>query len=325
MVTVMRISITAPRDFAEENEANSLFYKQLVQLGVECIDIGSGADWPGVKEEGVPDLDAVLRIKRSIRARGLEINRVTLPDLSDSFMQGAHGSEIELDHTCQAMKVFSEAGFEVVRQRFAGDSYANTMESYRAVQRGGIIVRGERLREKPNGPTHEQLEAYWQRFCAAYDRLVPLAEQYNMLLAMHPSDTPNPETPFNSLGFHRIIDAFPSRNVGFVYCVGTRAQAGGTPLVLDEIRNYGRKGRIFSVHFRNVRGSIPTVGGFEEALLDDGDMNMFNILLELKKTGFSGCINPDHLPELAGDDRHRIIACSYAVGYIKALLCAVQE
>lgn len=54
------------------------------------------------------------------------------------------------------------------------------------------------------------------------------------------------------------------------------------PPVPDEINYYGRKGRIFEVHFRNVRGSLATSGGFEEVLLDDGDINMFKIILELK-------------------------------------------
>ena len=39
-----------------------------------------------------------------------------------------------------------------------------------------------------------------------------------------------------------------------------------------DIRHFGRRGKIFHVQFRNVRGSIPTDGGYEEVLLDDGDL-----------------------------------------------------
>ena len=78
-----------------------------------------------------------------------------------------------------------------------------------------------------------------------------------MRLAIHPSDTPLPDTPLGSLGFHRVIDAFPSRSVGYLYCCGTRAEAGGPPLVLDEINNYGRKGRIFTVHLRTCAAAWP--------------------------------------------------------------------
>ena len=107
--------------------------------------------------------------------------------------------------------------------------------------------------------------------------------------------------------------------------VGTRAEAGGLPLVLDEIQNYGRKGRIFMVHFRNVRGSLATAGGYEETLLDDGDMNMFKIVLALREVGFDGCLNPDHIFPIEGDGPDAAGALAYSVGYIKALSAALAS
>ena len=109
--------------------------------------------------------------------------------------------------------------------------------------------------------------------------------------------------------------------------------------MLDEINHFGRKGRIFLVHFRNVRGSLPTAGAFEEAMLDDGDLNMFKLLLELRKVGYDGCLNPDHVPTLAGDvadlnDKWEFsnigwkesnMGFAYSIGYIKALLAALSE
>jgi mannonate dehydratase len=97
-------------------------------------------------------------------------------------------------------------------------------------------------------------------------------------------------------------------------------------VVLDEINKYGRMGKTFHVHFRNVRGSLATTGGFEEVLLDDGDMNMFQILLALRNVGYEGALNPDHYPHIGPEtpELARSYACpSYSVGYIKALLAAV--
>ena len=71
------------------------------------------------------------------------------------------------------------------------------------------------------------------------------------------------------------------------------------------------------------RGSLATAGGFEETLLDDGDMNMFKILLELKKQGFNGCINPDHIPAIHGDSPSAHQGLAYSIGYIKALYAAL--
>ena len=175
----------------------------------------------------------------------------------------------------------------------------------------------------PDVPGREELEKWWSRLHDVYSELVPVAEETGVKLALHPSDTPNPDTPLGTLGYHRVIDAFPSRQVGYLYCCGTRAEAGGSSLVLDELNNYGRKGRLFMIHLRNVRGSLATAGAFEETLLDDGDMNPFKILLELRNVGFDGCINADHIPELEGDQGVLKYGLAYSVGYIKAMFAAL--
>jgi len=307
-------------------ELTDTYLKQLVALGVDCLDFGRDDDFPGVREQGFPDLDAVLKMRRRIRSFGLDINRVTLPNITEKFMRDEEGAEEELENTCKALQIFGEAGVPLARQRFAGDTFPSLMTRYQSTHRGGYRSRGESrwlTKEEPDRPTLAELENWWTHFCRVYERLVPLAEEHDIRLAIHPSDTPNPDTPLGGLGFHRVIDAFPSKQVGFVYCIGTRAEAGGSSLVLDEINNYGRKGRIFMGHIRNVRGSLATAGGFEEVLLDDGDLNMFRVLLELKKVGFTGCLNPDHIPVIPGDGPEKQIGWAYSIGYLKALLAAL--
>lgn len=307
-------------------DLSDAYLRLVTQLGADCIDFGGGDFFPGVKEQGYPDLDQLLQIRKRLRGWGLEINRVTLPNLTDAFMLGQDGGDRELDNACRALEVFGRAGVPIVRQRFAGDVFPWMQQRFRAPHRGGYLSRAEstaRAPETSRAPKPEELEQWWERFTAAYERLVPIAEECGVRLAVHPSDTPNPDTPLGGLGYHRVTDAFPSRNVGYLYCCGTRAEAGGSPLILDEIHNYGRKGRIFTVHLRNVRGSLATAGGFEEVLLDDGDMNMFKILGELQRVGFDGCVNPDHIPPLEGDGPGAHHGLAYSIGYIKALLAAL--
>ena len=314
---MIRISVWH-RDLSES------YLRQITQLGADCLDFGSGDAFPGVAEQGYPDLDALLKIKRRIRSWGLDFNRVTLPNITERFMQDLPGGERELENACNALRVFGEAGIPLARQRFAGDASPGLTSPYRSVHRGGYTSRGEyRHHAKPEQRSLKVIQAWWDRFCQVYERLVPIAKECDIKLAIHPSDTPYPGTPFDSLGFHRVIDAFPGNSVGYLYCIGTRAEAGGSALVLDEINNYGRKGKILAVHFRNIRGSLPTTGGFEEVLLDDGDMNMFKILLALHKVGFSGCLNPDHIPQIEGDSEGASLGLVYSIGYIKALLAAL--
>jgi mannonate dehydratase len=114
----------------------------------------------------------------------------------------------------------------------------------------------------------------------------------------------------------------PSDHSGLLYCVGTRYESGVD--VEADIRAFGRRGKIVHVHFRNVRGSIPTDGGYEETALHDGDLNMFRVLLALKRVGYDGGLQVDHLPSYTGDTPYQGMAAAYAVGYIKALLAAAE-
>lgn len=333
----MKISVTTTKFNLSDGDL-----KQMCQLGVDCVDFGTGSSFPGVKEQGYPDLDALLKMKRRVRSFGLDINRVTLPDLSLDYMENKDGSDIEIDNSVNAIKTFSEAGISLVRQRFSGDTFNHLTQSYKATHRGGALARGESLHFSKEPYVTRELDAHdnwWAQFKKAYSTLVPACEDAEVKLGMHPSDSPLQGTPFGGLGYRRIIDEFPSKNVGYIYCIGTRSEEGGSSLVLDELNQYGRKDRLFLVHFRNVRGSLPTAGAFEEALLDDGDMNMFKLLLELNKVGFDGCLNPDHVPVLEGDTpdldanwahsnigwSYGSIGFAYSIGYIKALINAMYE
>lgn len=302
------------------------YLRLVTQLSAEAIDFGAGDAFSGVHEQGYPDLNGVLATKRALQAWGLEINRVTLPDIPADFMVGESDDTTCIENACRAVAVFGEAGVPIARLRVGGDAMPHRTRMHMAIHRGGYRARAEYHHwAQPELRSPAEVEAWWGRFCRVFERLVPAAEDAGVKLVIHPSDTPYAGTAFDSLGFHRVIDAFPSRAVGFLYCVGTRAEAGGSALVLDEINTFGRKGRIFTVHFRNVRGSLATAGGFEEVLLDDGDMNMATVLRALQRVGFDGCVNPDHVPALEGDQGDISLGLAYSVGYIKALLAALSE
>ena len=48
-------------------------------------------------------------------------------------------------------------------------------------------------------------------FQSAYKELVPVAQDNNVKIAMHPSDTPHPDSPFGGLGLHRILMIFQTK------------------------------------------------------------------------------------------------------------------
>src|SRR5690625_5152054 len=200
----MKLSITV-----NTTELTDLDLQQMSQLGVDRIDFGNGNSFPGVKEQGFPDLYHLLKLQKRIRSWGLDINRVTLPNITQTFMDETEGSETQLENSVNAIKVFGEANIKIVRQRFEGDVFYGRSQAYQAIQRGGAISRGESLgllKNKKETPTLEELEKWWSSFQRAYRELVPTAQDSDVKIAMHPSDTPHPDSPFGGLGLHRIID-----------------------------------------------------------------------------------------------------------------------
>lgn len=299
------------------------------QIGVDGIDIHDPLNVPGVREQGFPDMERLLKLRKRLRAMGLRIYRVSLPSVN-KFLMGESGGEEEIENICKTIEYLGEASIPIARPRFLDTPAIFT--THLAEHKGGYMQRAYNLELMKKQLAGKQLQAFmfrdfeehWSQCIQVYQRIVPVAEDSNVMLALHPSDPPIPGAPFSSLGLHRILDAVPSKNNGLLYCVGTRCEAGGPGLVLDEINHYGRRGKIFEVHFRNVRGSLVATGGFEEAALDDGDMNMFDVLRALHRVGYDGPLNPDHVPQLEGDTHDRKIAFSYAVGYIRALLTALE-
>src|SRR5699024_11330840 len=69
----MQVSITT-----NTTALSDLDLQQLSQLGVDKIDFGNGNSFHGVSEQGFPDLDELLKLKKRIRSWGMDINRVTL-------------------------------------------------------------------------------------------------------------------------------------------------------------------------------------------------------------------------------------------------------
>jgi D-mannonate dehydratase len=75
-----------------------------------------------------------------------------------------------------------------------------------------------------------------------------------------------------------------SRNWGLTFCVGTWSE-GGDKMgkdVFEMIRDFGGRGKIFEVHFRNVTGPLPH---FIETFPDDGYVDMYQVMKALRIAG----------------------------------------
>jgi mannonate dehydratase len=165
----------------------------------------------------------------------------------------------------------------------------------------------------------------WQRLEWFLKELVPVAEEADVRLAAHPDDPPverlrgTARLVNSHAKYDRLLALAPSPANALEFCVGTLAEMRDGQEIYRTTRRFARAGAIAYVHFRNVRGRVPH---YVEAFVDDGDVDMAEIVRVLAEEGFDGVLIPDHVPELdcpapwhAGH--------AYTVGYMKALVAAV--
>jgi mannonate dehydratase len=86
------------------------------------------------------------------------------------------------------------------------------------------------------------------------------------------------------------------------------------------LRHFGAQGKLFHVHFRNVRGTLPQGHGYEEVFVDDGDLDMAQVVRTLHEVGYDGVIDYDHPITISGDGPLPKQYVAFAVGYMRGLL-----
>ena len=308
------------------------FLSFLVQIGCDGIDIHNAESVPGLAEQGYPHLEEFRILKRRVNDAGLEIYRVA-PAEPQQFLRGEPGGEAQLDQLVKTIEILGQLDIPfmsvpVHMAQTPGIRHFNPAfrGGYQKVFRGGYTMGGfnrERMEksiaEQPLEPF--SVEDHWNRSVQMYERLVPVAENHNVKLIIHPSDPPIDDAEFSPRRWVDILEAVPSDHSGLLYCIGTRVEAVGDG-ILDDIREWGRKGKIFHTHFRNVQGSVPA-GDYAECALDDGDINMFTVLQTLQEVGFDGGLQMDHVPHYT-DDQEMRASIAYAVAYTKGMLKALD-
>ena len=121
----------------------------------------------------------------------------------------------------------------------------------------------------------------------------------------------------------RLIAIHESPYHGLNLCLGTTAEMLQDPAheIKDVIRYFGRRKKIFNIHFRNIRGKRDE---FQEVFPDEGDMDMLEVMRTLNEVDYPYMVMPDHLPRHPDDPGGRQ-AFAFGYGYIKALIQAVQS
>lgn len=174
------------------------------------------------------------------------------------------------------------------------------------------------------GPVSE--EELWQRLEDFLKAVLPVAEEAGVRLAAHPDDPPLPQVRgtarlvWQPHLYQRLLDIAPSPANCLEFCIGTLAEMTEGD-IYQTVDHYSKQGKIAYVHCRNVRGKVPN---YREVFIDEGDVDMVEVLRILHRNGFDGVVIPDHTPQMTCDAPWHA-GMAYALGWLRAALQIIES
>ncbi|MBW6425302.1 mannonate dehydratase [Rhizobium sp. XQZ8] len=304
-------------------------YRVMAQLGVQHVNAdpdGNPHDWT---------LDVLKAHRDRVEGFGLILDMVQLP-LSSHVIEKQYSPDIlgkgpdrdrQIDSVCRLIENVAKAGIPAVKYNL---NIIGIPRTELEVGRGGSLNEAFRWDKADHdaAPTIAGVideEENWARIDYFLERVVPVAEANKVRLACHPHD---PYTPPGYRGVTRVLGTVDglkrfvqtreSPYHGLNFCQGTVGEMLDNPAeeIFDIIRWFGERGKLFNVHFRNIRGGKLS---FMETFPEEGDMDMWKSLQTYAEVGYKYMIMPDHVPRISGADPDNT-AFAFTYGYIAALL-----
>ncbi len=307
------------------------FGRQLNVLGAVA---GINPRMVGLQDAKPWDLETIMAVKAAWEKAGLKFEVVEgPPSLGEKTKLGLKGRDEEIDNFITLMKNLSKADIRIICYNWMPViSWARTTSDRKG--RGGALVTAFDYEDiKDNSLTQYGIvskETLWNNLEYFLKAAVPEARKAGIMLAMHPDD-PQVDSirgisriMTTSNAFRRMYEIYPVVNNGITMCQGNFSLMGED--IPNLVREFGKKGIIHFVHFRNVRGSKMN---FVETFHDEGQIDMFEAMKAYLDIGFKGPLRPDHVPTMAGDSNenpgYSALGSLYAAGYIRGLIEAVAK
>ena len=194
--------------------------------------------------------------------------------------------------------------------------------SYTKKEMGELIAAYKELGE----------EGLWENFAYFLKRVIPVAEECDVKMAIHPDDPPYPIFGIPRIitceeNIDRMFGIVDSKYNGLTLCTGSLGCDAKNDIP-HLAAKYTKMGRVHFVHMRNVKNFED--GSFEESghLSANGSLDMTAITRALVENGFDGYVRPDHGRMVWGEEGlpgYGLYDRALGAAYLNGLFEAVEK
>jgi mannonate dehydratase len=322
-----------PKQVIDEYDPKNIKIARRVSANIRDEDLlllkQIGLRWVGVLFGDNEDLNFMHRTQQRFARFGLEIyGGLHFAYRNLKVQLGQPGRDEYIERYQTFLRNLGKLGIGVSSYDFHP---ANTYTTAQVERRGYIAREFNQsvFRDKIERQRFDReytSDEIWANYTYFVNAVLPVAEKANVRMSLHPDDPPLAKmngvakvfTHYDGYARAEKI-AGDSKHWGLEFCVGTWSE-GGDKMgkdVFEMIRDFGARGKIQVIHFRNVTSPLPH---FVETFPDDGYQDMYKVMKTLREVGYHGVAVPDHIPQMAGDKGIRPIGTAYCIAYMRSLL-----
>ena len=278
-------------------------------------DVPVGEVWP---------IEKLTELKKKIEENGLRFSVIESIPVHEDIKLGRPTRDKLIDNFCQSIRNMGSLDIRILCYNFMAvfdwtrsdlakkNPDGSTSLSYDHEELKNIDLMKDHL-ELPGWATsytkdelQELLNAYsqldseqiWANLEYFLKKVIPVAEESGVLMAIHPDDPPwsifgIPRIITNEAALERLINIVDSESNGLTFCTGSL----GPNKDIDLIKNIYKFGKIKRIHFTHIRNiKHYDENSFQETAhtTESGDIDIYKVIKAYSDIGFTGAMRPDH-------------------------------
>lgn len=268
--------------------------------------------------------ESIMKLKEKVEEAGLKFDVIESVPVHEDIKLGLPSRQQYIDHYKENIRSLSKAGVKVICYNFMPvfDWTRTQLDKELADKSTALVYYQEQLEKMDplkgelslpgwdSSYSKDELAAIFKKYESVDEEklwnnleyflkeIIPVAQEWDILMAIHPDDPPYPifglpRIITNEKNIDRFLKLVDSKYNGLTFCTGSLGSAHFND-VIAMVDKYSAMGRIHFMHIRNVK--LLEDGSFEESAHYSpcGSLDVVEIVKALYKNNFNGYIRPDH-------------------------------